>query len=338
MGWVSSTKAKLAVAAVIFFILGTANGIRIKSLTSSDTGHHCIDDADKLINCEIVEHGRPIISKSEYITLKTKLERYIQDRSKSGEIDSAAVFFRDLKSGPTMGVNADERFIPASLLKVPLLLTYLRLAETNPDILKKELAYRGKATTTVTSQQFLPHEQIKPNLPYTIDELLRRTIVYSDNKAYEGLINYLKTISPEKDLLADTIIDLGVVNPASPDNQIITVKSYASIFRLLYNVSFLETKEMSAKALSYLVDAEFPYGIIAGVPKNLKVANKFGERAFLNSPMKQLHDCGIVYYPGNPYLICVMTRGTDYIKQSDAIKTISQMVYEEVDSRRIMRH
>lgn len=93
--------------------------------------------------------------------------------------------------------------------------------------------------------------------------------------------------------------------------------------------------EHSEKVLSLLAQSEFDQGTASGVPKDVRVANKFGERFIGNE--KQLHDCGIVYFPQNPYLLCVMTRGKDFHELAGVISAISQMVYEEIDSRRLER-
>jgi hypothetical protein len=47
----------------------------------------------------------------------------------------------------------------------------------------------------------------------------------------------------------------------------------------------------------------------------------------------QLHDCGIVYYPHKPYLLCVMTRGKSSDDNSKMIAEISKLVYREVDTQ-----
>lgn len=70
------------------------------------------------------------------------------------------------------------------------------------------------------------------------------------------------------------------------------------------------------------------------MPASVKVAHKFGER-LLEDSTRQLHDCGIVYYPENPYLICIMTHGNVYENLEKTIQDISKMVYKEVDSRRL---
>ena len=50
-----------------------------------------------------------------------------------------------------------------------------------------------------------------------------------------------------------------------------------------------------------------------------------------NQEIKQLHDCGIVYYPKHPYLLCVMTRGDSFEYLDDTIRDISHLVYQEVN-------
>jgi len=47
----------------------------------------------------------------------------------------------------------------------------------------------------------------------------------------------------------------------------------------------------------------------------------------------QIHDCGIVYYPKNPYILCIMTRGTDFAVQERAIQDLSKFIYNKVDDR-----
>ena len=109
-----------------------------------------------------------------------------------------------------------------------------------------------------------------------------------------------------------------------------SVTDNASFFRILYNASYL-TKDNSQKALDLLSKVDFTDGIRAGVPSSVKVANKFGEREVGN--IIQLHDCGIVYFKDHPYLLCIMSRGTDFTKLAASIKNISRLVYLEVNKQ-----
>jgi hypothetical protein len=62
------------------------------------------------------------------------------------------------------------------------------------------------------------------------------------------------------------------------------------------------------------------------------VAHKFGEMSAPDGTV-QLNDCGIVYKPDQPYLICVMTKGTNYDSLVTVISHISNMVYTSVASQ-----
>jgi hypothetical protein len=81
---------------------------------------------------------------------------------------------------------------------------------------------------------------------------------------------------------------------------------------------------------------EYKDGLIAGVPSNITISHKFGERELTDEKgnvVNQLHDCGIVYYPEHPYLLCIMTRGKNIDNLSRSISAISKIVYQEVSLR-----
>jgi len=109
-----------------------------------------------------------------------------------------------------------------------------------------------------------------------------------------------------------------------------SVKDYSSFFRILYNASYL-SKEMSSKALKLLTQVNFNKGLVAGLPKGVKIAHKFGERGYALNDIKQLHDCGIVYHPRKTYLICVMTKGNKIEDLEYIIQKISKFIYQTVD-------
>lgn len=55
------------------------------------------------------------------------------------QADKIGVYFLDLYTGQEIGVNDNEQFRPSSMLKVGLMMEYLRDAETNPTLLKTKL-------------------------------------------------------------------------------------------------------------------------------------------------------------------------------------------------------
>jgi len=235
-----------------------------------------------------------------------------------------SIYYRDLNNGPSFGINEKEGFIPASLLKVPLMMAYFKRAETQPEILSEKVLYQGPTEKYDIEQYIVPVKTLKKGKSYAREELIRRMISYSDNEA--AFLLYRKSY-------LDWIFkDLGMLTPgARVPRGSISVKEYASFFRVLFNASYLNGA-MSEKALDFLSSSDFNWGLAAGVPRGVAVAHKFGERDNKKGD-KQLHDCGIVYYPSRPYLLCVMTRGDDYKQLEGIIQTISSRVYEEVDKQ-----
>jgi beta-lactamase class A len=300
----------------------------------------CLDKEFKFINNALACSDAFVVKKHGYAALKDTLENFIQLKTQKGEVSDISIYFRDLQNGPTLGINEHVTFAPASLLKVPIMMTYLFLAENDPKILEKTLKFRQLKEAEFLRQKIPSRESIDENTPYAIRDLLRFMIVYSDNRAYVTLVQYLNQIYPDGQPFFDTIRNLGIIQPEDYSENNITTKAYASVFLQLYHSAFFEKKETSEYALSLLAGSDFKDGIVSGIPAGIPVAHKFGERVFENEQQQQqqqLHDCGIVYYPKNPYLLCVMIRGNDFDTFSGIISTISKMVYEEFESRAVRK-
>ena len=327
---------------VVFFIfykqIETQNTSDFDAHTQSCIGHTHLSDTACMT---------PTISKIPYADLKSKIEKYITEEKARGTIVETGIYFRDLKNGPTLGINEHTEFTPASMLKVPVLIAYLDIAKDNPEILNTELVISGdaiQAEDNAFDQNYIPRERVEADTPYTIDELLRRLIVFSDNIASIALIQYLEgTLSTNVNKFTEVFQGLGLLPNVEENEFVLSTKRYSQMLSSLYYSAYLPA-DMSEKALALLEESEYENGLVAGLPKDLRIAHKFGERTILSlagssTPpvLRQLHDCGIVYYPENPYLLCVMTRGKEYKELEKFIQTISQMVYEEIESRKIIR-
>ena len=304
------------------------------TITITSKFYGCNKANYKLINQQIVCTQKQTVDKKNYIEFKGVLRDLIEDKRQKGEISEVSLYFRDLKYGPTFGVDEYTQFSPASLLKLPMMITYLGLYENDPDIFETKLYYEAINQNDL-KQGIAPKKTIEPNVHYRVADLIEYMIKYSDNRSYYVLLEYLNQISPKTQLLRDTFIDLGIIDPSNEFEDTITVKSYAGIFTQLYNSTYFTTKGVSEMALDFLSDTDFDQGIVAGVPLGTVVAHKFGERINESTGVKQLHDCGIVYFPENPYLICIMTRGGNMEDLIDTLSLISKMVYEEFDSRKL---
>ena len=263
---------------------------------------------------------------SELRPFQSRILAVIAQEKALGHISAAAVYFRDLNNGPWFGIDEEMRFSPASLLKVPLMMSYFRWAQGDPAVLSKPLCFerpRGGMTPELPSPR-----QLQLGRCYPVSELIERMIVDSDNQAAELLFRNLGRRRFEDDYR-----DLGIEAPSSADFEI-SVKAYASFFRILFNASYL-SRDMSERALELLSRIEFKSGLRAGLPPDIPLAHKFGEREVDGA--RQLHDCGIVYYPRHPYLLCVMSRGERLIEMDDVMAKVSRATYEEARRQYLRR-
>jgi beta-lactamase class A len=251
-----------------------------------------------------------------------KLHARIQEFQAEKRVGHVSVYFFDLENGALRGENFEEKFTPASLLKVPVMIAALKAAETDPDFLKRRVTL-GIPTTSVS---YLSARALVPGTEYSLEEVLKAMIVDSDNDAL-----ILLRAALGEDIQNAVYRDFGLIIPAVRTlEDSMSVREYATFFRVLYNASYL-SKEMSQKALEYLAGSHFTQGIVAGVPSGVPVAHKYGERFFPDDKKKQLHDCGVVYHPRRHYVLCVMTRGDDFEHLAGVIREISGMAYTEIE-------
>ena len=280
-----------------------------------------------ILDCEFFQNDE----FTSFKRMEYKIKDVIDDEKSKKHATHISIYFRDMNTGAWVGVNEKESFSPASLLKVPVMMAYYKLAEKDPTFLSKEVEYHSDDFDAIgLTQDIVPTESLQENGKYKIDDLISRMIINSDNQSQFMLISQIPQSGFES-----VYVDLGITIPGVRGiEDFMTVKEYASFFRILYNATYL-TRDYSEKALGLLTQVEFDKALGAGIPDNIILAHKFGERGYINDEgknVKQLHDCGIVYYPERPYLLCVMTRGDDLEKLSATIQRISRLVYEDVNS------
>jgi beta-lactamase class A len=280
-----------------------------------------------LLGCE---SSRDAGENIELKPLESRIRKVIDEQKERKWVSNESVYVRRLNSGKWFSINPALLYYPASLMKVPVLIAVLKQAEANPHLLDVKISFSGKTELSNVPQYFAPSRKLEAGKSYTIDELLNRMIVYSDNDALALVVEYVG-----EPLISRTFETLGLLDPFAEglgDNEYsMTVDQYSLFLRVLYNGSYLND-EMSERALDLLTKIEFRQGLVEGVPLGIPVAHKFGEHAWEKTFQgKELHDCGIIYYPGHPYLLCIMTRGDSFEYLDDTIKETTHAVYEELD-------
>jgi beta-lactamase class A len=166
---------------------------------------------------------------------------------------------------------------------------------------------------------------------YTVESLIERMLVYSDNGAKNLLLSHL-----DNKYLLQLLNLVSFTNSQTSSTYDISSRKYANFIRVLYGSTFIN-EEHSEFILSLLARSDFKEGIVAGLPPNVLVAHKYGVYEFpevINGNeilTVQLHDCGIVYHASNPYTFCLMTKGKDDESLFRVLSTVSKKVYIHQD-------
>ena len=266
----------------------------------------------------------------EFYSLQDKLQKIVNQKIKNKDIVTASVYIRDYKNNNQLIINENEKFSPASLNKIPVMMAYYKMAEGNVEILKARLLIKDQPNPN-DLQEIKPLQSPKPGSSYTVDELITYLIRYSDNYSYNALI---QNIDPKK--LEATYEDLKISIPADGSPQgldFITTNDFSYFLRVLYNATYLN-RDYSEKALKILSEVNYKNGIVSSVKPTDLVSHKFGLYSYANDGKviaRELHDCGIIYSK-KTYLICVMTKSISEIpKIEKTIQEISAVVYDEMN-------
>lgn len=278
-----------------------------------------------LVECDCFKPSKQVSTA----LLEENLNNYISASISGGKATHVSVYFRDLNNGPWIGINENENFTPASLLKVPVMIAVLKKAEQDPLFLKKRLAIAPSAADEF-QQNINDTGMVVPGKSYEVEDLVVRMIQRSDNHAATNLWDAVG------DQFMDRVfedVQVKVTGIKTPKDYL-SVKDYSTFFRILYNASYLN-REMSEKGLKILTKSTFNTGLVAGLPEDMVIAHKFGERGIGKGGLEivQLHDCGIVYDAQMPYLVCVMTRGRNFNDLNKVIADVSAMVYRSVSGQ-----
>lgn len=246
-----------------------------------------------------------------FVPLRKALRSYVE--AQEGKV---GVYFEYLPSGVSIGIKATEEVRLASLSKVPLAMSILKKVERGQLKLSDPITLKEEHL----DKRFGDLWKSGAGTQMTIEDLLKLSIQKSDNTAYQTLFSMLTNKEVE-----EVYQNLEIEVVSSTSSPLVSPKSFSSIFRSLYLASYLLESD-SNYLLKVLTETAFKDKIPAGVPPSVLVAHKIGVFDRTDSPEKVYTDCGIVYEPLRPYILCIFVQDTD----TAAIKhmsIISKMVY-----------
>lgn len=266
-------------------------------------------------------YAEPECASSSFNSIKVIVDDIISSNKSTGNITSASVYLRKFEDGSWVSIGDEKKYFPGSLLKVPTMIACMKMNEKSPGILDKKILYNQvfSANRNATFRS----KSIQLGKTYTMRELLRYMISYSDNDATTLLSQNIDVTTLEK-----VFTDLGLEKPDRKAHQYpISTKDYSQFLKVLYNASYLSNED-SDFCLGLLTTSDFSDGMLAGFPPHSIVAHKFGEGGFKDNPV--LSESGIVFVNDKAFILTIMTQGKDLKVLSKIISDISKAVYNNM--------
>jgi beta-lactamase class A len=327
METITRRPAIFAIGSVIFGLLlvwgGYAYGAReIGGERERTEGcHRTFNLLDQNLDCEKIEDVSGRIP-----SIETDVTKFIEQAKAEKKIHRVGVFYRDLSTRRWFGVNADSEFYPASLAKLPLAVAYYKVGDLELSIFDQQIPLTVSKEYSNVGQKVSVDSPMVAGSSYSVRRMIEDMLIYSDNRPIGPLISFMR-----EDVWKKVYSDLGVrkQTDSGEESWSVTPRVVALIFRSLFNGSYLDL-ESSQELLGVMTKARYMKGLAAGVDAGTPVAHKFGEATMVEGDgalTPVLHDCGIVYKPGEPYILCVMTEGKDFEELEKAIAGISAIVY-----------
>lgn len=235
-----------------------------------------------------------------------------------------AAFYLDLQSGACWSWHAEDDFPAASVVKVPILLTVYRAAQSGTLSLDTRVAVEGKHHVGGAGVLYELHEGVE----VTLEDLCRLMIVVSDNVASNMLLD-LVGMPAVNELMTSLEMyrsNLGrrFMQMARPgaDNRTCAY-DMALCLAALQSGQVLD-EEHTAAALAILRRQQYREKIPALLPPELSVAHKTGELDGVR------HDVALVEVPEQPYVLALLTqKGGGAHEVDGALARLSRLVYEQ---------
>jgi beta-lactamase class A len=251
-----------------------------------------------------------------------KLNSELQSISKSHAGIYGVVVF-DPYSGKTASLNADRRFVAASLSKLYALLTLYRAASQDELSLDDKITMRSSNVWAYGTGVLAKYPNKYPvGYTMTLRECARFMIKESDNTAELMLNRHLgeERIEAELDRIgADSTRYWNPINTTTPNDILLVLKKIG-------DPSYTSPK-LSGEMLEIMTDTSFEDRLPRPLPEETLVAHKIG------SYESTFSDAGIVFPEGSgdngqEYYIVVFGEGAAQGEAIETIRDISLAAYQ----------
>ncbi len=240
------------------------------------------------------------------------------EKAMSGFSGRYSVIVQDLSSGERFALNVNERYHPASTIKMPVTLFALEQFRAGKLDWQDGIVY---TETDFESPGGGAFETAPFGGVYPVENLVGRALRYSNNVAvnmlgrhlgWENIRSWTRSIDGELYRLPD----------GTPE---VTAKSELGWWLHLDRLA-KEDPKRAELILQPLREVAYDGRIAAGLPDGVKYLHKFG------SYDGNFHDAGIIYTE-RPYALVVMTGGATEEEADSAIAGLSAAIYRVMSTR-----
>jgi len=250
----------------------------------------------------------------DYVLLTARLRNYLAQ--KPGRY---GICCRELNTGRGFGFDEDKLFVQASCVKVPYVLYLYEQAAAGQCALSKRLAYRA-ASDYSDGSGYLQHLATEGDL-FTLRSLAGVAITLSDNIAYRMIKRFLGASN-----VLRYMEQLGMKHPRPNGEHCTTPRDMVCILQGVLDFAAREPG-LGSRLLEDMSHPVWHHGLPLLLPESVQVAHKEGDLE------GAANDVGIIFLPGRPYLLAILSGGQPDVKSSfREIARISKTIYEYMAS------
>ena len=240
---------------------------------------------------------------------------------------TAGVYAQDIKGGYGYGVNPDETFFGASVMKIPLLVAVFRKIDEGEVSLNDSFA--TESGDWAGGAGWLQWEEAGTS--HTVEDYMWMMMTQSDNVATNALLRLVggpayvnevaRALNAPDTFLYQKVTSERAVIPAL-DNRT-TPRDMATILGKVYTGEAVSS-DSSQKLVEIMYQNELQSSLKDGLPEDVEAAKKGGWL------YKVYDEAGIVWHEDRPYIVAIFSKhGSEDVEVGKSLlKGISKAVYK----------
>lgn len=291
-------------------------------------------DSSSLPDVEKLEIPEPELSTDEVPEAeREEVEEGLEEARGLAEIYAtkyggvAGVYAHDLEGNFGYGINEDETFFGASVVKVPLMIAVFRKIDEGEFSLSDRFA--TEAGDWAGGAGWLRWRE--PGTVHSVEDYLYMMMTNSDNVATNALLRLVGGPGYVNEVAAslgaeDTMLRQKVTSERAAVTGLDNVTTPRDMTMMLAQIMYGEaaSKGGSRKMVEIMSQNDLQSSLKDGIPKDVDVANKGGWL------YKVYNDVGIVWEEDRPYVVAILSKhGSEDVEVGKALmKGLSKSIFE----------